>query len=371
MERHPPPPLVEPAPPALPIGAEVNPETANAPPPIPTRAQPASTLGQPQKKRARKKSAPERKTRVARPPRHHKAKAIKLKASATIDEAVAAIFTSCRDHWTANIPAAQRTADVNALYQMRVGVRRFRTALSFFKQFIPKSQSDAFGSGARFMNATLGPIRDLDVVILNLNEMQRGDPGNASATKALLLQASQERRRARKALKLMLSSAKYKSFVKRLESWLEERKLSTRRDGTTRHAAMAYAIDKLNIQIQEIQRKTKKVKGASARDLHDLRIVVKKTRYSMEFFASILPKKQGTLIEKELRVLQESFGRLTDRDMIKRTTKALAASAKSKARRDAIQRGRQAVKSSPRATFADILLAADRAGKRLRKLDLL
>jgi CHAD domain-containing protein len=51
-----------------------------------------------------------------------------------------AIFESCFDQWLANQAAALDGRDPEGVHQMRVGLRRLRSALSIFKKLIPKSQ---------------------------------------------------------------------------------------------------------------------------------------------------------------------------------------------------------------------------------------
>jgi CHAD domain-containing protein len=51
-----------------------------------------------------------------------------------------------------------------ALHQMRVGLRRLRTAISIFKEVVADSQRDHIKSELEWTTGELGPARDLDVL---------------------------------------------------------------------------------------------------------------------------------------------------------------------------------------------------------------
>ena len=58
-------------------------------------------------------------------------------AGASCDDGIAAVIGACRDHWQANIAAAVDGRDPEGVHQVRVGLRRLRSALSLFKSHIP------------------------------------------------------------------------------------------------------------------------------------------------------------------------------------------------------------------------------------------
>ena len=68
---------------------------------------------------------------------------------ASVDDAIAAIITNTRDHWAVNEAAARQGRDINGVHQVRVSLRRIRSALSLFKTFIPETQRQWLNGEAR------------------------------------------------------------------------------------------------------------------------------------------------------------------------------------------------------------------------------
>jgi CHAD domain-containing protein len=50
----------------------------------------------------------------------------------SVDDEVALIFTECLKHWTTDEAVALEGADPEGIHEMRVGLRRMRSALSDF-----------------------------------------------------------------------------------------------------------------------------------------------------------------------------------------------------------------------------------------------
>ena len=72
-----------------------------------------------------------------RPPRWHRATTPPLRPDDSVDEAMAAIFENCFQQWLANQAAAIDGRDPEGVHQMRVALRRLRSALSVFRTADP------------------------------------------------------------------------------------------------------------------------------------------------------------------------------------------------------------------------------------------
>lgn len=91
-------------------------------------------------------------------------------------QAFQAIGFSCLRHFAANQDAVTH-CDPEGLHQMRVGLRRFRAAMSFFKHLIEQPDSDNLKRGLRWLTEQLGPARDLDVLLNeSLKPLQQQEP---------------------------------------------------------------------------------------------------------------------------------------------------------------------------------------------------
>ncbi|MGH6899473.1 MAG: inorganic triphosphatase, partial [Geminicoccaceae bacterium] len=70
------------------------------------------------------------------PPAWHKAEALRFATDATVDDAIGAILRNCVEQWCANEAAAHDGSDPEGVHQMRVAIRRLRSALSLFKPLL-------------------------------------------------------------------------------------------------------------------------------------------------------------------------------------------------------------------------------------------
>lgn len=113
--------------------------------------------------------------------------------------------------------------DAEDLHQMRVGMRRLRTALQVFTPGVevPKpGQADAVGKVAR----KLGRLRDLDVIAETLQ--QQYSPHLTEAEQTVLAEALQQLERDRhkrfKQVKKLLKGGQYHRLKQTLKDWLAE-----------------------------------------------------------------------------------------------------------------------------------------------------
>ena len=70
------------------------------------------------------------------PPAAQKALPVELKRRTTVDAALGTILRACVQHWCANEAAALDGRDPEGVHQMRVALRRLRSALALFRRLI-------------------------------------------------------------------------------------------------------------------------------------------------------------------------------------------------------------------------------------------
>jgi CHAD domain-containing protein len=315
----------------------------------------------------RKKAKPT--PRVAKPARRkarvHRAPAVRLARSTSVDDAMATIFPLCRDHWKSNLPAV-RGGRIAALHQMRVGLRRFRTALRLFRDYLPEAHYEYFSAESKAVSEALGRVRDLDVFIENLEHTGKlaRDP-NVAAVNAAAIRA---RSRGRSAVAAALRGARYRRFMALLDRWIAGRRWQAadkrRKDGSK--ALGRFATRVLNKRWSKVRKGVKGIDQAAPETVHDLRIVAKKARYAFEFLGSVLPDRPVKRAERRLRQLQEALGRVNDVAVAKRLMKELTVSAAGRPRRRAIKAGRRKLATKYRAVLKHGISKATQVGARLR-----
>ncbi len=286
---------------------------------------------------ARQEGAARAKRRFAKPPssratapRSVKAAPVAIKAKSSIDHAIAKVVASCLAHWQANLGAAVDGRDPEGIHQVRVGLRRFRSALSLFKDFVPPNQRGALNQEAKWLANQLGPVRDLDVFLADL--AARVDEHDEDESLAALIRAAEAARADAQATAISaLKSARMRRFAARLETWLNGRGWQ---DGGDDAADLPdFARGTLNRRLRKIKETAAKAEDLTVPERHELRIAVKKIRYSLEFLAAVLPPKKAARTASVLKNLQDSLGHLNDLDVAERTITLIAAGAPPSARR--------------------------------------
>lgn len=294
-----------------------------------TTAQARSETERTPPQRSARKTA--RAVRRASAPRWTKAAPAAFKARAPLDEAIAAVIGGCRDHWQANTAAALDGRDPEGIHQVRVGIRRFRSALSLFKRFVPPHQRAWLNAEAKWLGNRLGPVRDLDVFIADLSA--RADADGADAGLALLTDAARTARAAAHAAAAdALSSLRMRRFTARLDAWLAGRGWSAAGDDGLPDTA-AFAREALNKRLAKIRDAAARAETLTVPERHALRIAVKKLRYGLEFLAPVLPAKRAARAGALLKRLQDSLGHLNDLDVAERTIARVCAAAPAAGRR--------------------------------------
>lgn len=249
-------------------------------------------------------------------PAWHRAGAISLHSDAALDRTIAAVVKSCRDHWQANVAAALDGRDPEGVHQVRVSLRRLRSALGLFKHHIPAAQRAALTQEAKWLLDELGAVRDLDVfinvLVADFTPRVAGDEGCAQ----LMRRARLQRDAAQAAAVAALSSTRARRFAVRLDTWLEGRGW---RSGRTAAEAAHFARHAINRRLRKIKGAAEGIAKLPIAERHELRIAVKKARYGIEFFQGLLPQKRAARWTAALRQVQDSLGHMNDLDVAERT----------------------------------------------------
>jgi CHAD domain-containing protein len=298
----------------------------------------------------------------------HKSQPVILAANATVDQSIAVIVTACRDHWDANMAAAVTGLHPEGVHQFRVGLRRFRTALTLFKDYLPASQRTWLKTEAKALSDLLGPARDLDVFLTELAVPVSGTAASDPQVAAMLRTAREARGAAHTRLADALTNKRYRRFMTRLNTWLEGRGWRHGQriadDGET--SALRFARATLNRRLAKIQKRAKTIDSAPTAALHELRIEIKKVRYGFEFFQALLPQRRVQRLGRLLKALQDSLGHLNDIDVAGRTLQALQDQARDTETRTAVSRVGTRLAATFKPLAKNALPEAARVAARLR-----
>lgn len=222
--------------------------------------------------------------------------------------------------------------DPEPLHQMRVGMRRLRTAIQVFDAAIilPKGlTSVAIGKIAK----SLGKTRDIDVLQQELTTRYRPLLPKAEKSKfdKVLKQLAQRREKSFLRLKKTLNSDTYHNLKQAVQGWLDQPNHTLMGQllvlpmlpdlllplvnelflhpgwlvGTTVQTGQATQIPLENIA--ELSQQLEKLEDS----LHDLRKQMKGVRYQAEFFSDFYGDAYGERLE-EFKLIQDVLGQLQD-----------------------------------------------------------
>jgi len=213
----------------------------------------------------------------------------------------------------ANEPGIIADHDTEFLHDYRIQLRKIRSVLSLFQGVYSEDQTTALKTRFAALMAPTGPLRDLDVYLLEKQAYYDLVPRDLHAGLDALFQMLFERRQAEQlTLSGHLRSRRHKQDMASLVACFAKPD-TLARGPNAGLPAQAYARD----LIWKRYRKVCKTATAIGPDTHDteihaLRIHCKKLRYLMEFFGPMFPQEAFDRLLKSLRGLQNNLGRFND-----------------------------------------------------------
>jgi inorganic triphosphatase YgiF len=245
-----------------------------------------------------------------------KASAPALDAGMTVSEAFATIAWSTLAHLQANEDGALAGNDPEFLHQMRVALRRLRSAISAFSGVLPALSRERVSKELKWLGRALGPARDWDVFVTQtLPPIMEAYP-DRPALDALAAEARRTRALAQRAMRRALRSRRYQKALIGVASWLASQGWRDHADAKTIAAldapARVYAFDELEARYERVRRRGRKLEQLSAAELHKLRIAIKKLRYSTDFLASLFDAAKVRTLRSRLTRLQDALGTIND-----------------------------------------------------------
>ncbi len=257
-----------------------------------------------------------------------KASALRLSPRMSIGKAFQAIVMNCVEQIQANQPGVTLRQDIDSLHQMRVGLRRLRSAFTLFEPLIPCPES--IQEELLWLGSVLGPARDWDVLHGSTLPGLHGMVGGGEILQPVLDAAQNEIRIQHERVANGVGSPRYTRLLLTLCSWIQGAQWNKDRapvehDRLNRTVA-GFADDVLRRQRQRLMKRGRHLHGADPATRHRLRIAAKRARYATEFFASLFPEKAVRRYVRSLALLQDELGLLNDAAVAKNLLRELEAS---------------------------------------------
>lgn len=253
---------------------------------------------------------------LRRPPPWEKALKPVLPDGATVAQALESVVRTCVGQWLANHDASVDGRDPEGVHQLRVALRRLRTALAMFRPAIAAHPAEPIEAEVTWALRAVGPARDWDVFIRDLLApviaARPDDPGLT----ALAAAAEDARADAYRAARAVLGSQRYTRTLLRLGQWVEDQGWRVGADPAIRAAGDAPLTGLAGALLRKRHNKVLKRGRAFGRldtdGRHAVRKRLKHLRYGVEFFAGLYPARKTRPYLKALAGLQDRLGHLND-----------------------------------------------------------
>jgi CHAD domain-containing protein len=238
------------------------------------------------------------------------------------DAAAAYVLARLHGVALANLQGTIDDLDPEFLHDLRVSIRRARSVLRELKAVHDPGERAHVRDELKWAQGLTGPVRDLDVQLLEWPELA-AHLGDVRAAELEPLRALLARRRERERGRLT-RGLRGKRFRAALNAWqaLAADPAQPGEDaGRPIEAVAGERIEKVLARMLEDGGKIDA--GSPPEALHDLRKRGKELRYLLELFGSVFPAKAVEPLISGLKVLQKVLGRFQDRAVQVETLRAM------------------------------------------------
>ena len=227
------------------------------------------------------------------------------------DSAAREIFLGLLDTLEANIPGTKANLDSEFLHDLRVATRRIRAALSQIPGVLPPPIVDQFKERFGWLQQITGPVRDLDVYLLDFDTYQAILPAplrpDLEPLRGYVLAHYAE---AQGQLVRDLDSPAMETLLRDWRRALTEPLAAGDEPTNAARPVKALADQRIWRMVRRVRKEGRAIDADSpAEDMHELRKSCKKLRYLMEFFQSLYP---GSGVGKAVKVLRRLLDNLGD-----------------------------------------------------------
>lgn len=265
-----------------------------------------------------------------------KAQSANLDASDTVDEALAKVCRVTSMQALGNLAPIIDAADPAGVHQLRVALRRLRSALLFFRDH-SGARAKRLHKEARRALRRLGPARDLDVFLLEaLPPVIAAHPGEGGLGR-LREAAAVRRAEAHADVRRLIESRRFNRLLLDLMEaaavgGLAPPAVDGRTAGVDRLGAggaaaplLAVARERLALSHRRLMERARGFDRLTPDERHAVRIALKKLRYACAYARGLFPGPAARAYLTRLSDLQDALGRLNDGAVARRISRKLVA----------------------------------------------
>lgn len=235
----------------------------------------------------------------------HKASSVDLHQFMDAGQVFAQIVHECIRHFRLNEALIVAERDPLALHQARVAMRRLRTSFSLFRPAIRQGSLEPLRTELREFMRPFGEARNLDVFLdRHHGELNWRDRRKLTSARAETYDQVVD----------ILNAQRSRDMVFDLVEWTASE--NWRKDAASVPIGK-FAAQRLDAAWRKVRRKGATLGDLDEKQLHRLRINIKKLRYAVEFLAPLYSGKRVRKFASSLEGMQDCLGLIHD-DMVGR-----------------------------------------------------
>lgn len=204
--------------------------------------------------------------------------------------------------------------DIEDVHDMRVATRRMRSIFLLLAEYFKPRLVESYQQSLRRVARALGRVRDLDVMIDEMQKFQQTLPlEQRDHLQPVLEQLDHQRKAARKKLNARLNEAAYENFVNDFSQFLSTPGVGAREAANNSASTqIRYVIPVIvHEHLATVRAYDSQIESADGAALHQLRIEFKQLRYLVSMYTDVLGTGARDFI-KLIKEIQDHLGEMND-----------------------------------------------------------
>ena len=231
-----------------------------------------------------------------------------IRSRDTCLQAFTIVFAAVRAQIVTNCRAVLDSTDPRGPHQLRIGLRKLRTAVRALRPLAKSPSLQTFDDIAGRLARGVGSLRDVDALISSVCQPLESVAPDKSGMQELHRALLQDRQVKHKEVRSNLAGAEWS----RLQLYLELWPMTLRDVDGIHQPVMDYARKILQARWKKVRALGRRLDELTPEARHDMRKSLKQLRYLSEFFAPLYGKRESRVFIEKLKRLQDVFGYLND-----------------------------------------------------------
>lgn len=237
-----------------------------------------------------------------------KARAVDLDPAGDAASAARAVIAAALEQLQANEAGVVASVDPEYLHQMRVALRRLRSALRVFRDAIDPAFAGHLRAELQWIARATGAARDWDVLATQTLPAILHAWGPSPAARSVRARVAARRKAAREPLREALASPRYVRLVLALARWLAQPAAEPAQTGKLADLA-ARTVSKRH---KRLVAGALRLSALTPAERHRLRLEAKRLRYALEGFETLFRRRRFDDYRELLAEIQDDLGRAND-----------------------------------------------------------